>query len=178
MVLDLTPSQYQILKDNPDDALAVKVERLEGITKEDITLGVAVGGTFGLMLLVGGKIIGTALVLSIASIGSAVVLYVKMPGPMEEIRVANWVINRLPMTTERRKRLLNWDWKKAMERNEIAADVIISVGAVFVFGTTLSGLLSATITGLGISTMLRFMRMYKRGKAKLEHDRVFRGGYA
>lgn len=177
-VLDLSPDQYKVLKDSPDNTLHVEVDKLEGITKEDISLGLAVGGTFGLMLLVGGKIIGTALVLSVATIGGAIVLYIKMPEKMAQIRLTNWIISGLPMSENRRNRLLNWDWKQAMERHELAADVVISVGAVFVFGTTLSGLLSATITGLGLSSLLRLRQMYKRARAKMEGDRrTFQGAH-
>lgn len=169
MVLDLKPSQYKILKNSPKGA-EVRVDNMGGLTKEDITLGVAVGGTFGLMILVGGNIIGTALVLSIATIGSATVLYIKLPGRMDEMSVTRAVIRNLPIPEENRQRMLGWDWKKAMERHEIAADVVISVGAVFVLGTTLSGLLSATITGLGFSSMLRFANALKRVRANVNHS--------
>lgn len=170
MVLDLKPSQYKILKNSPKGA-EVCVNDMGSLAKEDLALGIAVGGTFGLMLLVGGKIIGTALVLSIATIGSATVLYIKLPSRMDEMFVTRTIIKNLPLPKEKRQQMLSWDWKKAMERHEIAADVIISVGAVFVFGTTLSGLLSATITGLGFSTMLRFANTFKRVRANMNHTR-------
>jgi hypothetical protein len=159
MILSLREDQYKVLDSRRGKATAVQAE---GITNQDIALGAAVGSTFGFMLLVGGKIIGTALVLSIASIGGATILYIKLPSKAEESGVMASIVSKLPISRERRQRLLSWDWKKSMERHEIACDVAISVGAVFVFGTTLSGLLAAAVTGIGFSAMIRVVNICKR----------------
>lgn len=174
MILPLRQDQFEVLERSDGNVVKVQAERIEGVNQQDLSLMLAGGGTFAIMLLVGGKIIGTAMLLSVASIGGASVLYIKVPGRMDELGPIAGVIKRLPITKAQKESALNWDWKKAIEKHEVAADIAISVGAVFVFGTSLTGLLSATITGLGMSLMFRIIRMYKRMKNKARYERDLR----
>ena len=125
----------------------------------DIAL-IGVGGVAFLgVALIGGAIVGNALLVAMLTIGSAVILWMKMPGQLKEM----WGVRHLiswSLTKNAAEKVGNWDWKQSALDHEIMLDVAVSIGAFALFGTTVTGILTAAMVGLGISVMLRVRKVF------------------
>lgn len=134
----------------------------ESITGEDVAL-VSVGSAgVILIVLVGGAVAGNAVLISLLSVGSGSILWIKSPKTIGEIPVVSHVAKRLPISPERKKALLSHDWKASVLRHELLLDIAVSLGVVGLFGTTVTGLVAAGLTGLSVSVLLRLSSMAKK----------------
>ena len=133
-----------------------------GLTNEDAAiLGVgSVGMT--ILLLFGGKIATTALLVSVMAVGSGAILWIKMPEKIEKIPLVGRFVKMLPISREKKKWILELDWKKKADDYELLIDILVSAGVVLIFGTTVTGLLAAGMTGLLVSSIFRIRKVARR----------------
>lgn len=125
----------------------------------DIAL-IGVGGVAFLgVALIGGAIAGNALLVSMLTVGSAVILWMKMPGQLKEMWGIRHLISLL-LSKNAAEKVGSWNWKQFALNHEILLDVTVSVGAFALFGTTVTGILTAAMVGLGISVMLRARKVF------------------
>jgi hypothetical protein len=139
-------------------------ERIEEvrITSEDIALvGVGSAGIC-MIVLVGGAVAGNAVLVSLMTVGSGSILWIKAPKTLGEIPGVKHAIKAMPISAERKERLLAWNWKEALLKHELLFDVLVSAAVFGLFGATLTGLVAAGLTGLSISVMLRGRKIVKK----------------
>lgn len=140
--------------------------RLKDMSAED-RLVLAIAGTGATIILVaGGKIATTALLLSVMTLGSGMILWVKMPRDLGSIPALERVLKLLPISKERRSSILECDWKSIAEKHEVALDIIASIAVFLLYGATLTGLIAAGLTGIGCSIAF-----------KIKHIAAKRGAY-
>lgn len=132
------------------------------ITGEDVALiGVGSSGVL-LIVLVGGVVAGNAVLISLLSVGGGSILWIKAPKTLGEIPVLSHGIKWFPMKGELKQRLLAYDWKAGLLRHELLFDILVSAGVIAMFGTTVTGLVAAGLTGLSVSVLLRLSSVAKR----------------
>lgn len=132
------------------------------VTSEDVALiGVGASGVV-LIVLVGGVVAGNAVLISLLSVGSGSILWIKCPKTLGEIPVLKHGIKWLPVKGELKERLLAYDWKAGLLRHELLFDILVSAGVIALFGTTITGLVAAGLTGLSVSVLLRLSKVTKR----------------
>jgi hypothetical protein len=149
------------LKRGEEDTIALKRHEPQGMDQEDWVITGVAGGTMAIMLIAGGKIVTTALMLSLLTTGGAIILWIKAPSLLNDIPGVGHVLRHVPfISDERRQLLLETNWKHKMEKHEFALDCAVSVGVVGIFGMTATGLIAAGMTGLGISTLFRLKRAF------------------
>lgn len=152
----------------------VQAEVIEQVTGEDIAM-ICVGGAAVVgITIVGGAIATNAVLLAMLTIGSAVVLWLKMPAHMQNIwgvrHLLSWLLPKAAA-----ERALAFNWKNFAMRHELAIDVGVSVGAFFLYGATITGMVAAGLAGLGISVMLRLRKVFN---VLLEKAQTFSGSLA
>jgi hypothetical protein len=138
--------------------------KLSSISVED-RLVLAIAGTGATIVLVaGGKIATTALLLSVMTLGSGMILWVKMPNDLGSIPALERALKLLPISKEKRSDILECDWKSVAEKHEVALDIIASIAVFLLYGATLTGLIAAGLTGVGFSVAFKIKSILaKRG---------------
>lgn len=142
----------------PAPGSKIKV-KLNSIKSEDrLVLAVAgVGAT--IIVLAGGKVASTALLLSVMTLGGAIILWIKMPNDLGSVPGLERVLKLLPMGEEKRNEILTCDWKKVAEKHQVAIDVIASLSVFLLYGGTIVGMIAAGLTGLGVSIVFKIKAM-------------------
>lgn len=149
-----------------------RVEDLRHQRSEDLALIAVGGGTLTLAALLGGKMVGAACIVSLLTVGSAAILWIKTPSKIFDTAPGQLVTRYLPISQEKKQKLRNWDWKEAAERRELLIDAVASLAALAVFGTTITGLIAGGLTALGISVMFRVVKVSKRVMAQVKHQHM------
>jgi hypothetical protein len=147
-----------------DQEVQLKVDR-KGLSDEDWAI-LGVGGVgIGVIILAGGKVATNALLLSVMSVGSAVILWIKMPPTLGSVGWIQKLVRKSRLKDSTKEKLLAFRWKDWLREHELLMDLLASCGVLFLFGTTLTGLLAAGLTALAISAILRLDKVVRRGKA-------------
>ncbi len=142
----------------------------QGITSEDLAI-LAVGTVgMGVLLMFGGKIVTTALLVSVTTVGSGTILWIKMPDKVEDIPLVSTLIKKLPISAEKKLWILEQNWKHKADDYELLIDLLVSIGVVMIFGTTITGLLSAGMTGLMVSGIFRVRKVMRRMAHKVKSE--------
>jgi len=148
-------------------------EQIPVVTSEDVAL-IGVGGAgVCLVVLVGGVVAGNAMLISVLSLGGATILWIKLPSTLEKAPVLSWIVNKLPISAKRKEAILGFEWKPAALKHELLVDLVVSLGAVAMFGLTISGLIAAGFVGLSVSVLLRLRKIAHAGIAQA---RAFQAG--
>jgi len=143
-------------------------EQLPVVTGEDIALIGVGGASVCLVVLVGGVVAGNAMLISVLSMGGGTILWIKMPETLEKAPPLRWIVNRLPISAERKAAILSFKWKPALLKHELLTDIAVSLGAIAFFGLTLSGIVAAGFVGVSMSVLLRLRRVVLCLKDRME----------
>ncbi len=134
----------------------------QGLTQEDLAILGVGGASMSILILFGGKIATTALLVSLVTTGSGAILWIKMPATIRKVPVLGKLIQMLPISDKHKESILNLNWKDKVDKYELLVDLLISAGVVVIFGTTVTGLLAAGMTGLMISSIFRVRKVVRR----------------
>jgi hypothetical protein len=171
LMAEVSPDVWEKTKEGEEIELEAS-----GLTGEDLALLGIAAGTTTMVVLVGGAIVGTAVILATLTVGSAAVIWVKIPPRIEQLSLLRAVIKKIPdaiLSPARKRAMLRWNWKQFVDNHEIAVDIGFSVAVTLMFGLSVTGLVAGSIAGFGVSILLRIRRIYKnlnphiRTKAKL-----------
>lgn len=142
--------------------VANKTLSKQGVTKEDLAI-MSIGGTgLGIILLFGGKIATTALLISVMTVGSGAILWIKMPEKVADVPLIGSIIKKLPISKKKKEWILSQNWKEKAEDHELLIDILVSAGVFVLFGSTLTGLVAAGVTGLAVSAIFRVRKIVRR----------------
>jgi len=160
--LDASPGE-KVAVFIPDDEL-----NKSGISKEDVAILGIGGAGMAIIILAGGAVATTALLVSVMTVGSGAILWIKMPATLGTIPGIRTAIKMLPITQAKKDKLLAINWKEKADDYELIVDILVSAGVFLLYGGTLTALIAGGISGLFVSAILRIRSLANKLAKKME----------